>query len=155
MFIIIFYEQNINGDFVKKILLLIFVCLLFGIISVSSNDSYYIRDDSYNIYSISINNLNTKNFFSYFDGICVIRIFPKINPIYKNVLGNLSYKFSSTDINSEISLFNKYYLSIIKKNSYSDYNYLYINGIDIDKVFIYISEKDLYNFLNKTGAYIN
>lgn len=137
----------------KKILLLILVCLLFGIISVSSND--FVHDDSYNIYSVSIDNLNTKNFFSYFEGICVVRVFPKINPIYKNILGNLSYKFSSSDINSEISLFNKYYLSIIKKNSYSDYNYLYINGIDIDKVFIYISEKDLYTFLNESGGYIN
>lgn len=138
----------------KKILLLIFLCFLLCVVSVSSGDkySYLLSDDSYNLYIVSIDNLNTKNFSSYFDGINVLRLYPKINPIYKNMIGNVSYKFSSNNISNEINLFNNYYLSMIKKNSYSDYNYLYINGISIDKVLIYISGTDLYNFLNRFNA---
>lgn len=140
----------------KKILLLIFLFFLLSV-SVNSSDNYgyFLSDDSYNLYSVSIDNLNTKNFLSYFDGINVIRLYPKVNPIYKNIMRDISYKFSGDNISHEINSFNNYYLSLIKKNSYSDYNYLYINGIPIDKVSIYISESELYNFLNKTGGYIN
>lgn len=138
----------------KKILLLIFLCFLLCIVSVSSSDkySYLLSDDSYNLYFVSIENLNTKNFLSYFDGISVVRLYPSVNPIYKNMLGDISYKFFSNNISHEINSFSNYYLSMIKKNSYSDYNYLYINGISIDKVLIYISGIDLYSFLNRTGA---
>ena len=145
--------HNINGDFMKKALLLL-VLFLLSVVTVSSSDrySYLLSDDSYNLYYVSIDNLNTLNFFSYFKGFNVIRVYPYVNPIYKNMIGEVSYEFSSNNINNEINLFNRYYLDLIKKNSYSDYNYLYINGIFIEKVLVYANGPDLYSFANRVNS---
>ena len=107
----------------------------------------YVNDDSYNIYSVSIENLNTKNFHTFFSGVDVVRIYPSVNPIYKNKIGEVSYRFRSSNIDKEINVFRQNYLEFIKKNSYKDYNYLYVNGIDISKVDIYISGSKLYKLL--------
>ena len=53
----------------------------------------------------------------------------------------------SSNIDKEINVFRQNYLEFIKKNSYKDYNYLYVNGIDISKVDIYISGSKLYKLL--------
>lgn len=141
----------------KKILLIITICILLSIVSVKSYNRYkeLQNDNSYNIYTVSIDNLNTENFTNYFKNIEVVKIYPQVNPVYKNILGNISYKFSSNNIQNEINSFKKYYLSAIKKNSYSDYDYLYFNGINIDKVSIYTSGNELYKFLTTTGAVLN
>lgn len=141
----------------KKIFFFVFFICLFSIFKIESKSNYnYLKnDESYNIYSVSMDNLNTKNIVNYFNNIDVIEIYPLVNPIYKSRIGNVSYKLRGGILNNEISLFTNYYLSLIKKNSYLDYNYLYINGIAIDKVDIYISGRDLYNFLMVNDAYIS
>ena len=97
-------------------------------------------------------NLNTNNFIEYFNGINVISIYPKLNPIYKDKIGNIYYKFIGNNTVDEIEIFKYKYKQTIKKNSYPDYNYLYFSSINIDKVLIYINNKDLNDFINKTNA---
>lgn len=129
----------------RKLLIIIFFCFVFSVnIKSKSNYKHLENDDSYNIYSVSIENLNTKNFHTFFSGVDVVRIYPSVNPIYKNKIGEVSYRFRSSNIDKEINVFRQNYLEFIKKNSYKEYNYLYVNGIFIDKVDIYISGNDLY-----------
>ena len=105
-------------------------------------------NDSYNLHTLTFENLSTNNFLDYFSNIDVIRIYPYINPIYKNNIGDIFYEVRGYDLSDEINKFEKSYLNLIKKNSYLDYNYLYTNGINISKMDVYISNKDLYNIIN-------
>ena len=134
------------------IIILSFICIF----NIDSKDDYsYLKNDlSYSLYSVSIKNLNTKNMLNYFNNINVVRIYPKVNPIYMDRIGNVSYKLRSSNLSSEINYFRNSYLSFIKKNSYLDYNYLYINGVGIDKVDVYMSGSDLYRFLTVNDAYL-
>ncbi len=138
----------------KKIILLIFFLFILNLNIKSKNYNYVINDETYEYRYVSIENLNTNNFINYFKEVNVISIYPKVNPIYKDKIGNIYYKFINNNISEEIEKFKYNYIKLIKKNSYSDYNYLYVSGINIDKVLIYISNKELNNFINKTGASI-
>ena len=61
----------------RKLLIIIFFCFVFSVnIKSKSNYKYLENDDSYNIYSVSIENLNTKNFHTFFSGVDVVRIYP-------------------------------------------------------------------------------
>lgn len=137
-----------SGDYMKKIFLVLFLIIFFGIRNVKSiNYDYLINDESYDLHTISIENLTTKNFIDFLSNINVVGLYPSINPIYKDKIGNLYYKFNSSNNRFEIDSFIQSYLSLIKKNSYSDYNYLYTNGIGIDKIDVYMSGSELYNFI--------
>lgn len=100
----------------KKIFLVIIIIFLISVTNVSSNSyDYLISDDSYGLYSLYVDGLNTNNFFSFFSDINVIRIYPYINPIYKDRIGNVSYKIDSFNLYYEINTFKNKYLSLIKK----------------------------------------
>ena len=131
----------------KKVFLVIILFFLLHFLNVKSNN-YLLDDESYNIYTLSVENLSTNNIINFFSDIDVIRLYPKVNPIYKSMIGNISYKLESSDLLYEVNKFKSEYLSFIKKNSYLDYNYLYTNGINIDKIDVYISDKDLYDIIN-------
>lgn len=143
----IFCVHYNNGGYMKRILLIIIVFVLINIVSARFYN-YDLNDDSYNLYVLYTDNLSTKNIVNYFSDIDVIRIYPRVNPIYKNNIGNVSYKINSSDLFYEINMFKEEYLSLIKKNSYLDYNYLYLNGIDIERIDVYISNNDLYKLLS-------
>lgn len=130
----------------RFIFLLIFLFLIFG--SFDTKSDYVVSDDSYNLHSLSFSNLSTNNFFNYFSNIDVVRIYPYINPIYDDMIGNIYYDFSYDDIVYNFNLFKEKYLSLIKKNSYLDYNYLFVNGFNIDRVDVYLSDKQLYDLSN-------
>lgn len=140
----------------KKFLIFLIFLSVFLLYKVESNSkySYLIDDYSYNIYSISIDGLNTNNFLDYFNDIAVISIYPFVNPIYLSNIGDVKYTFRSSNINNEVNKFKDSYLKLIKKNSYSDYNYLYMNGVSLSKVDVYISGNQLYYFLINNNAYI-
>lgn len=125
----------------KKFLVIFF--FLF-IISVKSNR---LSDDSYSLRTLTFSNLSTNNIYDFFSDIRIVRIYPYINPIYKDRVGELVYDVDYSLYNSIERL--KYdYFDIVKRNSYSDYNYFYLNGINIYKMDVYISNKDLYNILS-------
>lgn len=122
--------------------------------SISSKDdySYLLNDNSYNFYKIKIDGLNTNNIFDYVDRLDIISIYPSINPIYKSQLGDFVYHVGSKNMYDEINRFKDSYLKLIKKNNYTDYNYLYVHGINIDMIDVYMSSNDLYNFLSNNSA---
>ena len=140
-----------------KLILAIIIIVLIGVVSVKSNNNYeyMVDDDSYNLYTLSFDNLSTNNFLKYFSDFDVVRIYPHVNPIYKSKVGNISYKLNSNDLSYEINLFKNNYLSLIKKNSYLDYNYLFMNGINIDKIDVYINSRELYKLINYSDLIID
>lgn len=126
---------------------LLFFFLLFLVFIGVKSHSYLLSEDSYDLHTLSFDNLSTNNFLNYFSDINVIKLYPYVNPIYKESIGDLVYEVRG-NLYDEISNFKEQYLNIIKKNSYLDYNYLYINGINISKMDVYVSDKDLYDIIN-------
>lgn len=140
------FVHHINGGKMKKIIVLSFSFFIIFSISIKSN--YLLDNDSYDEYTLVFENLSTNNILDYFSDIDIIKIYPYINPIYKDRLNDLSYEVRGYNLLNEINIFKNKYLDIIKKNSYLDYNYLYVNGINIYKMDVYMSSKDLYDILN-------
>ncbi|MBP3919947.1 MAG: hypothetical protein J6D28_00085 [Bacilli bacterium] len=138
----------------KKVFIITIILIIFSIASIKSKSeyNYLLKENSYNLYKIKIKNLNTKNINNYIDKVNIKKIYPKINPIYKEKIGNIAYQINSSNMKLEIDEFKRKYLNIIKKNNYSDYNYLYANGIDIEAIEVYMNSKDLYYFLNSNDA---
>ena len=145
------FVHYINGDFMRKVFVLLF-CYLFLIFGVKSN---VLRDDVYNMHTLYFYNLNTNNIMDFFSDVNIIRIYPSINPIYKNRVGNYFYEVRGLDLESEINNFKERYLNIIKTNSYLDYNYLFVNGINISRMDIYVSNRDFYNIINDDRLLVN
>ena len=137
----------------RKILVIIFFILFLSITTVYSNDfySYLKSDDSYRVYTITIEGLNTKNIYNYLNDVKILRIYPRINPIYKDKIGNVFYQFRGVD---DIEIFTKEFLKLIKKNSFDDYNYSYICGVDIEKLDVIIKGSELYDLINKYNVKI-
>lgn len=144
MFCFFFFVHYNNGDFMRRILFFFLLFLFF--IGVKAN-SYLLNEDSYDLHTLSFDNLSTNNFLDYFSDISVIRLYPYVNPIYRESIGDLVYEVRG-NLSDEINKFKEQYLNIIKKNSYLDYNYLYTNGINISKMDVYVSDKQLNNILN-------
>lgn len=131
----------ITGDIMKKFLIILFS--LF-IVSVKSNR---LSDDSYSLRTLTFSNLSTNNIYDFFSDVRIIKIYPYINPIYKDRVGEIVFEVNDSLVNSIERLKSKYF-NLIKKNSYSDYNYFYLNGINIYKMDVYISNNDLFNILS-------
>lgn len=138
----------------RKIFVIVIILIIFSIMSIESkNDySYLLKDDSYNVYRLQINNLSTKNIINYIDKLDIVSIYPSVNPIYREQIGDIVYQVKSDDIKTEVDNFKNNYLKIIKKNNYSDYNYLYVNGINIKAIDVYMNSHEMYDFLNSNEA---
>lgn len=104
--------------------------------------------------NILIPNLNTENFDSYFDDyVEVIGVYPKINLIYKNKVGNIFYTFNQNNIKSDLLSFTKYYKNILKKNNFSNDLILSdYNGIGIEKVRVFLTYEKLDEILKKCNG---
>ena len=136
-----------NGDYMRLFFLLVIVMCIF-FYSYDTKSQYVINDDSYDLHTLAFDNLTSNNFLNYFHDIDVIRIYPYINPIYRDNLGDISYKVSGMNLRYAVLNFRNEYLSLIKKNSYLDYNYLFVNGICIDKIDAYLNDSQLYDLFN-------
>ena len=124
----------------KKILVIITIVVMISIFSFKKQESLesvfdYNEEDNL-VLNIYIPNLDTNNFKNYFDNeIEIIGIYPKINMIYKNKLGNLFYLFTGNNLEENINNFTKYYKGVLKKNNFSNDLILSdYNGIKIEKV---------------------
>ena len=63
---------------------------------------------------INIPGLTTSNFSNYFDdNIEIIGIYPKVNMLYKEKIGNMYYQFNKNNIKQDILNFTKYYKSVL------------------------------------------
>lgn len=136
----------------KKILVLtIIMIILFSVtnkekvIMVNSE----LETDEMITVLLTIPGLNTNNFTNYFDNsIEIIGIYPKINLIYQKKIGNMFYTFDKVNIKQNINSFSKYFKNVLEKYNFNnDLILINYNGINIDKVKLYISSDDLNKFM--------
>lgn len=129
------------------IIFLIFIISLFFInndptISVASLD-----DDYYQMYDIYADNLTTKNFTKYFsDTSNFIAVYPDINLIYKEKLGNIYFECKNK---FNLDAFISYYKKVLEKNNYkNDLVNIDYYGVSIEKIRVYANKEELAQILN-------
>lgn len=142
----------------KKYIAIFIMIFLFFIVN-NSKEKTAVSVFSYNeaemlLINVVIPNLNTNNFNDYFDdSTIIIGIYPKINMLYKDKIGNMFYSFNKNNIKNNLNSFIKYYKSVLKKNNFvndlvlSDYS-----GINIWKVKVYVNSYELNDLLNKCSG---
>ena len=136
----------------KKIFL-VTIILITLILFTNKEDVMVVNNelDSNEMETILINipGLNTNNFSNYFDGsIEIIGIYPKVNMLYKERIGNMYYQFNKNNIKQDITSFIKYYRSVLEKNNFNnDLILINYNGISIEIVKVYISGDNLEKFM--------
>lgn len=107
----------------------------------------YDNSNEYQVYTIYTNNLTTKNFNKYFFNITsFLAIYPKINPIYKNRLGDVMFSCENA---CDLEKFTNYYRDLLEKNHFqNDITNIDYYGISIEKVKIYTNKENLMKILN-------
>lgn len=108
--------------------------------------------NSYEFVTIHTSGLSTKNFYQYFENTNFIKIiYPKVNPLYQNKVGNVSYSCEQCNI-SEVDRFYKDYLynQGYKKDSIIIDYY----GVEIEKIAFYINRENLNNILENCSLCI-
>ena len=141
----------------KKYLVVAVVLILLIINGGKSEETQMVFD--YNVEDMLIANilipgLNTKNFDNYFDEyVQIIGVYPKINMIYKNKIGNVFYSFNKNRKKDNLLSFEKYYKNILQKNNFSsDLILSSYNGINIEKVRVYLTYEKLKEILKQCNG---
>lgn len=100
---------------------------------------------------LSIPNLNTRNINNYFnEDNNIIGIYPYVNPIYKNKMGNMFYNFKKKSLTDNINAFTKYYKEILSRNNFNnDLIMIDYKGINIEKIKLYMRREEIETFMNK------
>lgn len=107
------YGHVNNGHIVKKIVIFLFLIVFLCIKNVRPFN--YMSNDSYNLHTLTFENLSTNNISLYFSNINIIKIYPYVNPIYSDKIGELFYEVRGYNLSDEINNFKEKYLNLIKK----------------------------------------
>ncbi len=115
-----------------------------------SNETYLLQDEkTYNLVYLDISNINlTTKKYDLIKQLEIVGVYYEISELHSKLFKTNYYEFKSNNISKNMNDLNEYYLTILKQNNLIDaQNKIYINGIKLKKVKIYISNKQLYNFL--------
>ncbi len=115
-----------------------------------SNETYLLQDEkTYNLVYLDISNINlTTKKYDLIKQLEIVGVYYEISELHSKLFKTNYYEFKSNNISKNMNDLNEYYLTILKQNNLVDaQNKIYINGIKLKKVKIYISNKQLYNFL--------
>ena len=115
---------------------------IYPTFNMNDYNIFYLDLSNSNITTLTINKTISKD-------IDIVSLTPYVNPIYKNTLGDLKYKFSTNiSRNRNIHNFIKYYKNTIKEAGYlEDLNYISIDGIKILEVEVYAKGEDIVKLL--------
>lgn len=149
----------------KKIIIIMMLLGLISILNMNKKKEVqlvYLDQETQDNYSAEYDifyldfrnsNLTSNNFLKYFNkDITVIKVYPYINPIYKNKLDKRmhSYDFSTSNLNTNLVNLNDFYINMLKKNGTStEYENVYLMGVKIDMVKIYANYIDVYQIIKK------
>lgn len=118
-------------------------------------------ENEYDIYNLTIKDISitSRNINKYFSGtnIKVLGVYPKINYLYEKRLSSKLnyYQFKETTINKNIKKFEESYKKILDQNGFkNEINKIELNGINLIKIKIYGSNKDLKELLNNNPKFI-
>ena len=115
-----------------------------------SNETYLLQDEkTYNLVYLDISNINlTTKKYDLIKQLEIVGVYYEISELHSKLFKTNYYEFKSNNISKNMNDLNEYYLTMLKQNNLIDaQNKIYINGIKLKKVKIYISNKQLYNFL--------
>lgn len=116
-----------------------------------SDEIFLLQDEkTYNLVYLDVSNLNlTTKKYDLIEQLEIIGIYYEISELHSKLFKTNYYEFKSNNISKNMNDLNEYYLTILKQNNLVDaQNKIYIKGLKLKKVKIYISNKQLYNFLN-------
>lgn len=143
-------SHTINGDFMKKLLLLVAMAI---VLLISSNDTkktvpaFSYTDNEYATYEITFNIgiLNTNNISDKLNGVQIISVYPYINPIYRLKMPQLEiYTFDNKSISSNIQKFVNHYIKELEEAGYKqDALNARLIGIEIYKVKLYTKSETI------------
>ncbi|MFA5603271.1 MAG: hypothetical protein WDA12_00225 [Bacilli bacterium] len=118
-------------------------------------------ENEYDIYNLTTKDItiNSRNINKYFSGtnIKVLGVYPKINYLYEKRLSNKLnyYQFKETTINKNIKKFEESYKKILDQSGFkTEINKVELSGINLVKIKIYCSNKELKELLNNNPKFI-
>ena len=130
----------------------IIICIVINSNKESAQAVFNSQDNNYDIFILDISkeNITTNNIYNYFNDIKILEIYPYINPIYQKYLDIKSYSFNTVLSNKKnISNFITEYNKELNNNGLNNEMIkININGIKIDKIKVYTSNKDINNLIN-------
>lgn len=141
--------------YMKSVLSMIFFCVGTLILSIlffvdtEESISTMLQEDNYNeyqVFTVYTDNLTTKNFNKYFSSSSqFLTIYPKINPLYQDKLGNIYFSCSN---NCNLNEFINYYKKVLETNNLkNDLTNIDYYGVSISKVKIYSTKIELEKIL--------
>lgn len=138
----------------KKIFILIAVIIILIILTDREETMIVnseLNDSEMMIVLLIVPGLNSNNFTNYFDdSIEIIGIYPEVNMLYKKKIGNMFYTFNKNNVKQDINNFIKHYKNVLKQHNFNNdlimSNY---NGINIEKVKVYLNGEMLEDFMRK------
>jgi len=141
----------------KKAIIFLGVLLVLSLIINKKEDTSLVNltldniEEGSQIFYLIIPNLTTRNIDNYFnDQSDIIGIYPYVNPLYKKRIGNMFFSFDSKSLNNNITRFISYYKNILRKNNFNnDLIMVDYNGVNIDKVKLYMDSNELKQFLRQ------
>lgn len=143
----------------KKVFVLVLVILsIYGIYKINNKKTIPVSNvtnfkiDDYNVFylDLSESNITTRNIKKFIPkSVDIISLTPYVNPIYKNKIGDLKYKFmNNLSLNKNINNFINYYKDTIKSNNYiDDINYIDVEGIKILELEVYAKGIDIIDII--------
>ena len=123
------------------------------VIPVSLKEEVVFNIDEYNVFYLDlseedITTLNLKDII--FKDMDIISLNLYVNPIYKDKIGDIKYKYQDISLKRNIENMTNYYIDTIKnKGIIDDFSYLKVTGIKIIELEVYAKGRDIINLAYK------
>ena len=93
--------------------------------------------------------LTTKN-YNFLTDLSIIGVFYKVSPLHQKLFPINYYLFKSSNLDNEIHNLEQEYINKLQNNALEDEaNKIYIKGLKLKKIKVYISNEKLYYLLKK------
>ena len=157
MFKFVITVNNTNGDVMRKFIFSLLIFFSISLIFIPSKQDikpvFKEQESTYNLYLLDISKekIDTNNLATYFDNYKILEIYPYINPLYKKIINIKKYDFDTVLSNKKnISNFITMYLNVLDENALNEELVKYdLNGIKINKVRLYASDKEIKDLISK------
>lgn len=94
-------------------------------------------------------NLTTKN-YNFLNDLSIIGVFYKISPLHQKLFPTNYYAFRSYNVDNELYNLEQQYITKLRDNALDgEANKVYISGLRLKKIKVYISNEQLYYLLEK------
>lgn len=143
----------------KKVLIILGIIIIMLCFSTPKVEPVVLMEqpifnvDEYNLFDLDltledISTLDLKEIIN--NDMDVISISLRVNPLYKDVVGELKYKYQNVSLNKNISNINKYYVDSIRDKGFMEnFDYISVTGIKIDGIEVFCKGSDIVELIYK------